>query len=139
MCWSDGYHYNNVFRSSNYIWFLLFSFLQPMLHHSHQIRFDDRGLFSVVYKDSNLCNYVKPSHNEGKKLKSSFHNIMRLWFSGNFEALVNPNLPLKVLSTRCVHSALKQHRWCQLTLCRCSQCRFLTLFGCYWRYFGALM
>lgn len=47
-------------------WNVLFSFLQPMLYHSNQIIYDDRGLFSAVYKDSNLYNYGDPNHNEEK-------------------------------------------------------------------------
>lgn len=65
---------------------LLFSFLQPMLWHTKEIRYDDREPFSDVYKESNLCNYGDLSHNEAKNQNRPIEfstepqfKLMRLW------------------------------------------------------------
>lgn len=90
MCWSDAIT-TTIFAGHQIVFD--FSLLQPMLCHSNQISYDDRGLF-ILFIESNLYNYGDPSNNEQKSKRSSFHNIMRLWFSGNFIDVVNPELPL---------------------------------------------
>lgn len=104
-----------------------FSFLQPMLWHTKQIRYDDRELFSAVYKESNLCNYGGLSHNEAKNQNRPIEfstepqfKLIRLWNeltlqSCNFVVQWN-EIPVKVL--RCAHSWLRQPCWCRRSPCR---------------------
>lgn len=119
-CWSNGCHYDKIFAGHQII-FLSFSFVQPMLFHSNQTSYDNRGRFCVVYIETVTSAIMVTPLTMQEKLKeliSQYYEVVVQWKT--FFALVNPNLPLTVLSVGFVRSTLKQQCWCQLTLCRWS-------------------
>ncbi len=128
MCWSDGYRSDNICRSSNYIWFYYFPFSNPCCITATKLGMMIGDFFLLFIKTVTSAIMATPLIIKKKTEIAHFTILWGCGSVGTFVALVNPNLPLKVLSTRFVHSTLKQHCWCQLTLCRCSQ--WLNFFFC---------
>ncbi len=80
-CWSNGCHYDKIFAGHQII-FLSFSFVQPMLFHSNQTSYDNRGRFCVVYIETVTSAIMVTPLTMQEKLKeliSQYYEVVVQW------------------------------------------------------------